>query len=193
MPNSQKSSKSLLIIILILAAVLRFFNLMHDALYFFDPDERNMTGSVSQLALPAKLSEIPKCIFDQFSARNYQRYNSKGERPVYSIRTDCNLDPHFYAYGQFPLYLAFISDQITKPLFIPLLKKIFPDKLQIPNDQRLSSSFPSAIFWLRFYSAYASSLTVILVYRLCYILLSGNNRTYLHTCNCLHVIHSEYV
>jgi len=53
-----------------------------------------------------------------------------------------NLDPRFYAYGQFPLYLGFFSLKL----------------LDLP------SSFSSSILILRFYSALFSVLSLVLIY-----------------------------
>lgn len=99
-------------IVLIIAGFLRFENLMFDAPFFFNPDERNMAIAITQLHIPD------------------------------------NLNPHFFAYGQFPLYLSFFSDQLGK--------------LITQNIQR--TEFLNAIFWLRFYSALSSTLTVLLTY-----------------------------
>ena len=139
-----------LIVILILAAILRFYNLMHDSPYFFNPDERNMAIAITRFRLPAKFSEIPICLISQIS-------------PIFTEHrpptTDhCNLNPHFFAYGQFPLYLAFVSDQIIRAPLAVL------QGVPLPLQDSLQTSFPSAIFWLRFWSALSSVFTVLLVY-----------------------------
>ena len=144
-----------IILILLLAAILRFYNLMHDAPYFFNPDERNMAGAVTRFVLPAKFSEISKCIFSEFTSKNLPATN-------YQPKTDnCSLHPHFFAYGQFPLYLAYATDNLTRaPLTllrgVPLIK--------------FSTDFPDAVFWLRFWSAVSSIATVYAVYRLASLL-----------------------
>src|SRR3990172_12421402 len=92
-----------LILILIISAFLRFYNLMHDFPYFFNPDERNMAIAVTRFTLPAKLSEIPLCIISEF----FSKPQPKADQPMAETTNDCNLNPHFFAYGQFPLYLAF--------------------------------------------------------------------------------------
>lgn len=53
-----------------------------------------------------------------------------------------NLNPEFYAYGQFPLYLSFFTSRLFR---IPL-------------------NFPNAIYILRFYSGLFGSFSVFLVY-----------------------------
>jgi len=61
-----------------------------------------------------------------------------------------NLDPHFYAYGQFPLYLAYF----TETIFLSLIKRKAIDAL----------SFTQAIFALRFWSAIFSTTTIYIAY-----------------------------
>ncbi|MBI2611952.1 glycosyltransferase family 39 protein [Candidatus Gottesmanbacteria bacterium] len=102
-----------LIFILLIAGFLRFYNLMFDAPYFANPDERNMANAITQFHFPE------------------------------------NLNPNFFAYGQLPLYLAFFSDQISQ---------LFTTHYSLPT------TFSSAIFYLRFYSALSSILTVLMVY-----------------------------
>lgn len=63
-----------------------------------------------------------------------------------------NFDPDFYAYGHFPLYLSFFSRQLTSLLIgQQLVSKV---------------SFPTAVTYLRFWSAVFSILTVIVGYLL---------------------------
>ncbi len=159
----MKSNKELFIIIIILliASLLRFYNLMHDSPYFFNPDERNMANAVSGFRLPAKLTGIPICLISQISPilENDPGSNSRRNDPGSSAQKspiNCNLNPHFFSYGQFPLYLAFVSDIFTREGLAVLQGP--------PLNNYLSTSFPSAIFWLRFWSAFFSTLTVLLVY-----------------------------
>ena len=115
---------------------------MHDAPFFFNPDERNMANAITQFRLPANPAAIPSCLISELITRS--------EQPL------CNLNPHFFAYGQFPLYLAFISDSLARAALAWLQG--------LPLPLNFSTDFPSAIFWLRFYSALFSTLTVLLVY-----------------------------
>ena len=64
----QKNNKEFLFLLVVVgtAAFLRFFNLMHDAPYFFDPDERNMAGAITQYTLPSNPAGIISCINTQF-------------------------------------------------------------------------------------------------------------------------------
>jgi len=150
----MKIEKSLLVIILIIltGGFLRFYNFMHDSPYFFDPDERNMAIAIMQFRLPENLSQIPTCLISQIG--------QKSTNPALqdSALEDCNLNPRFFAYGQFPLYLAYVSDQLAKPVIN------FTIQQPTTNNQQLTTNFPSAIFWLRFWSALASTLTVLFVY-----------------------------
>lgn len=61
-----------------------------------------------------------------------------------------NLDPHFYAYGQFPLYLAYFPTRII----LSLVGRKAVDQL----------TFLQAIFALRFWSAVFSSATIYVGY-----------------------------
>lgn len=159
MANLKKTS--ILVSILIIAGLLRFFNLMHDEPYFFNPDERNMANATTQFRLPGSFSEIPGCVLHEISPvlpKNLQGTNSSWQSD------SCNLNPRFFAYGQFPLYLAFISDQILKVItFQP-----------ITNNESLITTFPAAIFWLRFYSALSSTLTVLIVFQLTKVMVKGS-------------------
>ena len=86
------------------------------------------------------------------------------------FRLPGNFNPHFFAYGQFPLYLAFASDQIFQ-----IFTRGGLAVLQgLPLNNYLSTDFPSAIYWLRFYSAFSSTLTVLFVYLISRKLLTLN-------------------
>ncbi len=147
-----KRNTIVLLTILLVAGFLRFFNLMHDYPYFFNPDERNMATAITQFRLPNKLLQIPSCLIGQI------RQNPTDLSKQDITLKNCNLNPHFFAYGQFPLYLAFFSNQFVKPF----ANNIFS---QTTIEQKiLTTNFPSAIFWLRFWSATTSTLTVLLVY-----------------------------
>lgn len=143
-----------LILILLIAAILRFYHLMHDDPYFFNPDERNMASAVTRFSLPEKIISIPACLFSEFII---QKQADNDQR----LTTDCSFNPHFFAYGQFPLYLAYASDNlIRRPLAL----------LQGVPLTKLNTDFPSAVFWLRFWSAVFSIATVYAVYRLALLL-----------------------
>jgi len=151
--NLIKTKKiTILFIILTTAGFLRFYNLMHDAPYFFNPDERNMAIAVTQFRLPDKLPQISSCLIHQIGQTST---DIEKQNPTLQ---NCNLNPHFFAYGQFPLYLAYVSDQLAKPVIN------FTIQQPTANKQQLTTNFPSAIFWLRFWSALASTFTVLFVY-----------------------------
>lgn len=59
------------------------------------------------------------------------------------------LNPHFFAYGQFPLYLSYFSASIYN---------------QIPWINKPTIDTNEATFFLRFYSALASVITVVFIY-----------------------------
>lgn len=109
----MKRQYLILIIILLIAAFLRFYNLMWGSPYFFHPDEKNMAIAVINLNFPK------------------------------------NLNPYFFAYGQFPLYLSYFSGYLINIIIHKLTAHL---------------NLPQAIFWLRFWSASTSVLTVYLVF-----------------------------
>ncbi|OGF99512.1 hypothetical protein A2Y99_02820 [Candidatus Gottesmanbacteria bacterium RBG_13_37_7] len=159
----NKVQTIILILILITAAFFRFFNLMRDEPYFFNPDERNMANAITQLRLPIKLSAIPKCIYRELFNPQFSSLDQPN-------MTECNLNPHFFAYGQFPLYLSYISNHLIKlPIcFWSYFNSSLSTLLGKDNPLFCSSeiSYPSSIFWLRFWSALASTLTVLFIYRI---------------------------
>lgn len=61
-----------------------------------------------------------------------------------------NLDPQFYAYGQFPLYLAYFSSRFLSFWFPAKFKEIL--------------SLEQSILFLRFWSAFFSTATIYLTY-----------------------------
>jgi hypothetical protein len=80
----------LLAIILLVAASLRFYGLAWDGGYLFHPDERKILLVASELRLPASIGEF-------FSA-------------------DSPLNPKFFAYGSFPIYLLKASSIFAPPI-----------------------------------------------------------------------------
>ncbi len=109
----MKREYFVLLAIVLIAGFLRFYNLMFDRPYFFNPDEKNMAVSIIQLTFPH------------------------------------DLNPKFFAYGQFPLYLAYFSGLIQN---------------MIMRNPQMTLEFDQAIFWLRFYSALSSTITTVLIY-----------------------------
>ncbi len=69
----------ILIVILVIAAALRLYGLAWDSGYLFHPDERKIILVASDLALPSN--------------------------PLELFSTDSPLNPKFFAYGSFPIYL----------------------------------------------------------------------------------------
>ena len=84
-------------------------------------------------------------------------------RAVVEMSAQRSLDPHFYAYGQIPLYLAFFSAQV-----IYSINNIIFTIFNVPSDNFFVSSvkFQDAIFWLRFYAAISGMLIVYFSYRI---------------------------
>jgi hypothetical protein len=179
-----------LILITLLAGFLRFYNLNWGNGFYFHPDENNMARAITRLCLKIPVSKkqgaksvrresgllrgvenldeslsasnkgLPKfspseqLLFINNNQKQFSRASSK--KPTERL-DDCSLNPHFYAYGQFPLYLAYFSNYIYKSLqsyFLPSALNLEPR----------TALFSEAIFWLRLFSALASTLTIPLVY-----------------------------
>lgn len=131
---------------------------MHDTPYFFNPDERNMASAITRFSLPPGIFNISSCIKTELFSKKLNRNKLQLLNKNNEI-DECNLNPHFFAYGQFPLYLAYASDQITKPL-----ASLVPKNQNIQTTDKLTTTFPQAVYWLRFYSAASSVATVLLIY-----------------------------
>ena len=56
---NSKKELIILLFILLISVILRFYNLMHDSPHFFNPDERNMAIAITRFTLPSKLKDIP--------------------------------------------------------------------------------------------------------------------------------------
>jgi len=78
-----------LILILLVAAVLRFYGLAWDSGYLFHPDERKILLVAWDLRLPASFHEF--------------------------LSPDSPLNPKFFAYGSFPIYLLKILSAFASP------------------------------------------------------------------------------
>lgn len=118
------------LLIVLLLIFTRFKGLDWGLPYPMHPDERNMANAIQQL----------EC---KFTFSNFRI-------------ADC-FNPHFFAYGQFPLYLAYV---------IIYVLKFFDGDLVTPI------SFSEAAISLRLISALASILNAFLLYRLICLLLS---------------------
>lgn len=150
----------LLIFITLIGAALRFYNLMWGNGYFFNPDEGNMASSITQMCFEAK---------DLINLDQLHPWSWLGD----SIdNPKCSMNPNFFAYGQFPLYLAYFSAQIQMYVtnllsnlqLLPSNVPALPVGRQLPMSNFQPVPYPLAIFWLRFWSALASTLTILLVF-----------------------------
>jgi len=88
-------------------------------------------------------------------------------RSVAQMTFENGLHPDFFAYGQLPLYLAFFSALIANyiQLFFHYLLNSYSE-LQVTSYKLQDVTFQEAIFFLRFWSAIASVISVYLVYRI---------------------------
>ncbi len=79
----------ILAVILVVAAALRWYGLGWDSGYLFHPDERQILLVASNLQLPKSMGEF--------------------------FSTASPLDPHFFAYGSFPIYLLRLLAPFAPP------------------------------------------------------------------------------
>lgn len=87
----NKKSFLLLLCIAFLALTLRLYNLNWDSYLHLHPDERAIVMYTMPLKIPSSMSEF--------------------------LNPQSTWNPHFFAYGSFPLYLLKISSLIVYPLF----------------------------------------------------------------------------
>ena len=134
----QKIKSMFIISGLILLLYTRLVGLSWGLPYAMHPDERNMVMAIQQLHC-----NLPSNIL----TTNYQQL------------TAC-LNPHFYAYGQFPLYIGY---------GIVGVMKFFDGDLDTPI------GFEEATLALRYISVIASVLNVIVLMRLLQIIVGKKN------------------
>lgn len=108
------------VVIVVLTLATRFFNLSWGLPFPFHPDERNMAAALEQLRCPS-VFDLQNC-----------------------------LNPHFYAYGQLPLYLGLLLITVYKSFVGTLGSAV---------------TFEEAVMALRIISATASALTVLVMFR----------------------------
>src|SRR3990170_7291423 len=111
----------------------RFVNLSWGLPYPMHPDERNMANSIQQLKCELRITN-------------------------YELRINECMNPHFFAYGQFPLYLGY---------GIVMILKFFDGDLGMPI------SFEEAVLSLRVISAIASIINVIILLKLVQLIISN--------------------
>ena len=93
MQNFWNKEKIILLLIILLGAFLRLYNLNWDQGYHLHPDERAITMFTLPLNFPTSISEF--------------------------LSTTSPLNPHFFAYGSLPMYLLKAVAVILTP-FYPL-------------------------------------------------------------------------
>lgn len=90
--NSRALELGVLGLVLICAALLRWYGLAWDSGYLFHPDERQIVMIVSRFGLPSNLSEL--------------------------VTPASPLNPAFFSYGSFPLYLLWLVKPLAPPTHI---------------------------------------------------------------------------
>ena len=79
MKNFWNKEKIILLLIILLGGFLRFYNLNWDQGYHLHPDERAIVMFTTPLSFPSSIKEF--------------------------LTESSPLNPHFFAYGSFPIYL----------------------------------------------------------------------------------------
>lgn len=145
--NSQKYHLVIWLLIIGILVYSRFVNLVWGLPHPMHPDERNMAIAVMQLEckLPKVEYELPKSLMGEWKPVT-SWFKVIGELK----KNEC-FNPHFFAYGQFPLYLGYLLVFVIK--FIDQGLK-FPIGL---NEATLS---------LRIISAIASVFTAITIIKI---------------------------
>ena len=147
-----KIKRILFILLFAMLLYSRFVNLSWGLPYPMHPDERNMANAIQQLQCPIQNSEF---------------------------RIQNCFNPHFFAYGQFPLYIGY---------GIVMILKLFD------GDLGTAIGFEEAAFSLRIMSAAASILNVLILMKVAELLISKqiSNINFLsfHTLPILHSIFS---
>lgn len=117
----------------------RLVNLGWGLPYPMHPDERNMADSIIQMEckMPDVAINLPKSINGEWDIFSWIR--------VSNFDIDNCLNPHFFAYGQFPLYVGY---------FVVYVMKFFDGDMGMPI------SFQEATLALRYISALSSMVTV---------------------------------
>ena len=125
----------------------RLTNLNWGLPYPMHPDERNMANALQNL----------KCeiLNSKSQAPNINNLRSK----IYDLTSNC-FNPHFFAYGQFPLYLGYLLIQIYK---------------LITNSIGSSITFVEAVMSLRIISAVTSIINVFILLKIIKLIVSVNN------------------
>jgi 4-amino-4-deoxy-L-arabinose transferase-like glycosyltransferase len=136
--NSKKEIIILFFLVLI-GSILRLYNLSWGNGYFFHPDEGNMARAVSQFSISLPITD-------------------------YRLPITFSLNPHFFAYGQFPLYLAYFSGILIKISSFVSQLLITDYRLPIVVNALLTLSFSESVYFLRFISALFSIALIPLIY-----------------------------
>ncbi len=123
----------------------RLVNLGWGLPYPMHPDERNMADSIMQMEckMPDVAVNLPNSINGEWDIFSWIK--------VSSFNIDNCFNPHFFAYGQFPLYVGY---------FIVYVMKFFDGDMGMPI------SFQEATLALRYVSALSSMVTVYFLVRL---------------------------
>ncbi len=157
MGEKIKGNNNLIIWLLVITVLIytRFVNLTWGLPHPMHPDERNMAVAVMQLEckIPKIEYDLPKTLMGEWKSVNTW-LKVTGE-----FKIDECFNPHFFAYGQLPLYLGYA---------LVFVIKLIDGGLKFPiglNEATLS---------LRLISAIASVLTAVMIIKIVKTIRSNN-------------------
>ncbi len=135
----------------------RLINLGWGLPYQMHPDERNMVSAITQLTCspPEVVLNLPKSIGGEWNIFNWVK--------ISAFDMEGCLNPRFFAYGQFPIYLGYA---------IVLIMKFFD------GDLMGAVGFQEATLALRLVSAAASILTGLLLVAMSSLFFDNKHRKY---------------
>ncbi len=146
----------------------RFLNLGWGLPYPMHPDERNMAVAVQQLKceLPVFSLNLPKSLMENWQPANWLVLVKPFDL------ANC-FNPNFFAYGQLPLYLAYVFVWVIRGLH---------------DFGAMNVSFNDAILSLRFISALASLFTAVIMLKIVDDLTSSKKSIRLFIVSALSVV-----
>lgn len=144
--------KILFLFILLLAFFFRFYGIDWDNGAHLHPDERMIIMVSERLRLPTSASDILSCLPSQTIPLLTSLFPSPTSHFPSPTSNSCSLNPHFFAYGSFPLYL-----------------------LKATGTFLTRGDYDGLLYVGRMLSVFFDLVTVILVYKISSLIISKVN------------------
>ncbi|MCL4364215.1 glycosyltransferase family 39 protein [Patescibacteria group bacterium] len=146
----------------------RFFNLGWGLPYPMHPDERNMAAAIQQLKceLPVFSLNLPKSLMENWQPASWLVLVKPFDL------ANC-FNPNFFAYGQLPLYLAYI--------FVWVIRGFH-------DFGAMNVSFNDAVLSLRFIAALSSVLSAVIIIKIVDALTVGKKSIWLFATSSLTIV-----